>query len=148
MARVVLFLCVENACRSLIAEAAFNANPPPGWVAKSAGTRPATAPDARTAPMLEEIGLALPPHPPQPLTKETMDEAQLRVTMGCLEDASCPAHLKGLELRDWSLPDPAGLDDAGFRDVRDRIVDRVKRLRTELIVFERSQYARLRSGAQ
>lgn len=148
MARVVLFICVENACRSLIAEAVFNANPPPGWVAKSAGTEPATVPNARTAPMLEEIGLELPPHPPQPLTRETMDEAQLRVTMGCLEDASCPAHLQGLELRDWSLPDPAGLDDAGFRDVRDRIVDRVKRLRTELIVFDRSQYARLRSGAQ
>ncbi len=147
MVRVVLFICVENACRSLIAEAAFNANPPPGWVANSAGTQPATAPNPRTAPMLGEIGLALPPHPPQLLTRAMMDEAELRVTMGCLDDASCPAHLKGLELRDWSLADPARLDDAGFRDVRDRIVDRVKRLRTELIVFDRSQYARLRSGA-
>ncbi len=147
MVRRVLFICVENAGRSLIAEAAFNANPPPGWIGISAGTRPASGPHRRTAPMLEEIGLSLPRHPPQTLTPEMMDGAELRVTMGCLDDASCPAHLKGLELRDWSLPDPAGLDDAGFREVRDRIVDRVKRLRTELIVFDRAQYAKLRAGA-
>ena len=50
-----------------------------------------------------------------------MEEARVRVTMGCLDDESCPARLKSLELRDWSLPDPAALDDEGFRQVRDRI---------------------------
>lgn len=86
--------------------------------------------------MLRELGLDLPPHPPQLLTPEMMDRARVRVTMGCLDDASCPARLKTMEMRDWSLPDPASLNDEGFRQVRDRIRERVKSLRTELILSD------------
>lgn len=143
--KTVLFICVENAARSLMAESMFNANPPEGWVALSAGTQPASRPNPRTGPMLREVGLEPPAHPPQLLTNDLMDRARVRVTMGCLDDASCPAHLKTLELRDWSLPDPARLDDAGFRQVRDRIATLVRGLRTELIVTDR-RTASLTSG--
>ncbi|MGP8076944.1 MAG: low molecular weight phosphatase family protein [Thermoplasmata archaeon] len=135
--KVVLFICVGNSGRSLMAEAMFNANPPEGWTAISAGTSPAASANPRTGPMLRELGLDLPPHPPQLLTPEMMDGARVRVTMGCLDDASCPAHLKTLELRDWALPDPAGVDDNGFRQVRDRIAGNVKGLRTELVLSDR-----------
>ena len=135
--KLVLFICVENACRSLMAEAIFNAEAPPGWRATSAGTRPAASPNPRTKAMLEERGFSLPQHPPQLLSHEMMDQARVRVTMGCLDDASCPAHLKTLELRDWSLPDPALLDDAGFRAVRDQIRTRVEGLRRELALSDR-----------
>jgi len=146
--KVVLFLCVENAGRSMMAESMFNADPAPGWAATSAGTRPAAAPNPRTGPMLAEIGLALPPHPPQLLTVEMMDRARERVTMGCLDDASCPARLKAVEVRDWALPDPARLDDTGFRQVRDRLVAHVRGLRTELIVADRETAARVRSASR
>ena len=135
--RTALFICVENACRSLIAEAIFNADPPPGWVAISAGTRPAREANPRTGPMLRELGLNLPHHPPQLLTAEMIDRARVRVTMGCLDDASCPARLKTMELRDWSLPDPATLNDEGFRQVRDRIQQLVRSLRAELVLSDR-----------
>jgi protein-tyrosine-phosphatase len=135
--KVVLFICVENSCRSLMAEAMFNANPPEGWTAISAGTKPAATANPRTGPMLHELALDLPPHPPRLLTPEMMDNARVRVTMGCLDDASCPARLKALELRDWSLPDPAHLDDDGFRQVRDRVARSVKGLRTELVLSNR-----------
>ncbi len=135
--RVVLFICVENACRSLMAEAMFNADPPEGWRATSAGTRPAASPNPRTGPMLHEIGLELPDHPPRLLTKERMDEARIRVTMGCLDDASCPVHLKTLKVTDWGLPDPSKLDDAGFRSVRDGLRDRVDGLARELRLADR-----------
>jgi len=130
--QTVLFLCVENACRSLMAEAAFNANAPPGWMAVSAGTRPADRPNPRTGPMLAEIGLSLPDHPPRAVTPPMMDAASVRVTMGCLDDESCPIHLRSLPLRDWALPDPATQDDTGFRRVRDEIVARVRELFQEL----------------
>lgn len=130
--RTVLFICVENAGRSLMAEAIFNAHRPEGWTATSAGTAPSTAPNPRTGPMLGEIGLPLPGHPPQRLTERMMTEAAVRVTMGCLDSDSCPARLKTLELIDWGLRDPARLDDAGFREVRDEIRDRVERLVRDL----------------
>jgi protein-tyrosine-phosphatase len=95
--------------------------------------------------MLRELGLELPPHPPQLLTPEMMDGARVRVTMGCLDDASCPARLKTLELRDWALPDPAHFEDDGFRQVRDRIAGNVKGLRTELVLTERRAAALSRS---
>jgi arsenate reductase (thioredoxin) len=139
--RTVLFICVENACRSLMAESMFNAAAPEGWRAESGGVRPVAAPNPRTAPMLGEIGLTLPGHAPQLVTNEAMERASLRVTMGCLDDASCPARLKTLELRDWGLPDPAALDDAGFRAVRDQLRDRVNSLRTELELDRRRRAA-------
>jgi arsenate reductase len=128
----VLFVCIENACRSLMAEAMFNDHPPAGWVAVSAGTRPSTQAHPRTAPMLREIGLTPPTHPPQVLTNASIKDAGLRVTMGCLDDASCPVALKMGELRDWGLPDPATLDDDGFRRVRDELLLRVRNLKSEL----------------
>src|ERR1700686_953100 len=117
----VLVIFVENACRSLMAEAMFNSAPPPGWRAISAGTLPAPSANPRTAGMLEELGLSVPAHRPTRLTGEMMTSAKVRVTMGCLDDQSCPAQLKGLPLRDWALPDPARLDDHGFRQVRDTL---------------------------
>ncbi|MCL4309066.1 MAG: low molecular weight phosphatase family protein [Candidatus Thermoplasmatota archaeon] len=137
--RTALFICVENACRSLMAEAIFNADPPPGWMAISAGTRPAREANPRTGPMLRELGRDLPPHPPQLLTAEMIDRARVRITMGCLDDASCPARLKTMELRDWSLPDPVTLNDEGFRQVRDRIQQLVRSLRAELVLSDRRQ---------
>jgi len=130
--RRVLFVCVENAGRSLMAEAIFNAAAPDGWVAESAGTRPAAHPNPRTGRSLEELGLRLPPHAPQSLTPEQMDGAARVVTMGCLDDASCPANLRNRPLTDWALPDPAKLDDAGFRAVRDEIRRRVTALIVEI----------------
>jgi len=115
-----------------MAEAIFNADPPTGWRATSAGTSPATTANPRTAAALDEIGLPAPAHPPQRLTPEAMETADVRVTMGCLDNESCPARLKTLELRDWALPDPARLDDAGFRQVREEIRARVDALRREL----------------
>ena len=130
--RLVLFICVENAGRSLMAEAMFNARPPEGWRASSAGTRPAAAPNPRTISMLREVGLEVPAHPPRALTPPLMDEATLRVTMGCLDDASCPARLKQLPTRDWALPNPSKLDDEGFRRVRDQLSRLVTELKGEL----------------
>ncbi|MCI4356609.1 MAG: hypothetical protein L3K18_05645 [Thermoplasmata archaeon] len=130
--RRVLFVCVENACRSLMAEAIFAAKAPAGWVAESAGTRPAARPNPRTERFLREVGLSLPGHAPRELTPESMDGAALVITMGCLDDASCPARLKARPLRDWRLADPAQLDDDGFRKVRDEIARRIASLIEEI----------------
>jgi len=139
--RTVLFICVENACRSLMAEAMFNRNRPSGWHAISAGTEPASSPNPRTEGMLREVGLEMPLHPPQLLTDEMMSTAKAIVTMGCLDSASCPAKLKVIEVRDWALPDPAKLDDDGFRQVRNDLQTHVEGLRRELALADKRRAA-------
>jgi arsenate reductase (thioredoxin) len=139
--RTVLFVCVENACRSLMAEAMFNGDPAEGWRALSAGTQPTSDPNPRTERMLHEIGLELPTHRPQRLTDEMMTSAGVVVTMGCLDSASCPARLTTLEVRDWALPDPSNLDDAGFRRVRDDLRSLVLGLRRELALTDKRRAA-------
>ncbi len=144
--KTVLFACVENACRSLMAEAMFNRNPASGWRAISAGTQPSAVANPRTEIMLREIGLELPPHRPQLLTEEMMAASKVVVTMGCLDRASCPANLKVLELRDWALPDPGKLDDAGFRQVRRDLGAHVEELRRELALADEGRAALAESG--
>lgn len=131
--RTVLFVCVANAGRSLIAEAIFNATPPEGWRATSAGTQPAERANPRTARLLAEIGLAVPDHPPQLATSAMIETASERITMGCLDSASCPARLKSLKMADWALPDPERQDDDGARRIRDEIQRRVELLKLELV---------------
>jgi arsenate reductase (thioredoxin) len=128
----VLFICVHNACRSMMAEAMFNATAPAGWTARSAGTSPGSAAHPRTAPMLREIGLDMPDHPPRRSDPAEMEGARYRITMGCLDDSNCPARLKHLPLRDWGLADPSLLDDDGFRRVRSELLERVGALCREI----------------
>jgi protein-tyrosine-phosphatase len=98
--------------------------------------------------MLKEVGLEIPDHAPRLLTPEMMEEARVRVTMGCMDDASCPAKLKTLEVEDWALEDPTKLDDAGFRRVRDEVIRRVMALRIELRQSDRRIAGRTSDAAQ
>jgi arsenate reductase len=143
--RRVLFVCVENACRSLMAEAMFNWRAPEGWVAISAGTSPALSASPRTTRMLQELGLDLPNHAPTLLTPEMIESSRIRVTMGCLDSESCPARLRDLEYRDWALPDPAPLDDTQFRQLRDQLRAKVEGLVREIRLSDRQRETRARA---
>ncbi|MDP9246332.1 MAG: hypothetical protein M3O64_06715 [Chloroflexota bacterium] len=50
--KVVQFVCEHGALRSRIAAAYFNATPPPGWHARSAGREPQTAVSPALEPLL------------------------------------------------------------------------------------------------
>jgi arsenate reductase len=135
--KIVLFVCVQNAGRSLMAESMFNADPPAGWRAISGGTRPAERPNPRTERLLAEIGLKLPRHAPRLATPEMIGSASVAITMGCLDDEACPANLRTLKMVDWALADPSRLDDSAAREVRDEIRDRIRGLRTDLVLRDR-----------
>ncbi|MCI4358678.1 MAG: hypothetical protein L3J95_06205 [Thermoplasmata archaeon] len=61
-----------------------------------------------------------------------LKRASHTVTMGCLDDASCPARLEATAPTDWALADPATLDDEGFRRVRRDLTRLVRDLQTDL----------------
>ena len=80
--RRVLFVCVHNAGRSIVAAALLNAHQPPGVTADSAGTDPADALNPTVATALAERGISVTGISPKPITTQLMAAADLVVTMG------------------------------------------------------------------
>jgi arsenate reductase len=127
----VLFACVHNAGRSQMAAAFFNALADSASArAISAGTTPAARVNPEVAAAMREAGISLTHASPRKLTPEVAAEAQWLITMGCGDE--CPV-VAGTRRDDWALDDPAALDPAGVRRVRDEIRARV----VELIARER-----------
>jgi len=121
----VLFVCVENARRSQMAEAFFNKLAKGKAVAISAGDKPAPKVDEKAAEVMKEIGIDITKQKPKSLTMKMVEEADVVITMGCGADV-CPVIPKRVE--EWKIEDPAGKPIAKFREVRNEIKKRVKKL--------------------
>ena len=108
-----LFVCVENAGRSQIAQALYERQ---GGEARSAGSQPAAELHEAVVEALEEVGIDVSGRTPKVLTREDVEWADLVVTMGCGD--ACPV-LPGKEYVDWNLPDPSwALPRGGTRAAR------------------------------
>jgi arsenate reductase len=118
----VLFVCVQNAGRSQIAEALYRRA---GGEARSAGTRPAAHVHPAVVEAMRELGIELEGREPKRLDRADVEWADLVVTMGCGDE--CPV-LPGKRYLDWALPDPAGRPLDEVRAVRDEIARRVEEL--------------------
>jgi arsenate reductase (thioredoxin) len=118
----VLFVCVENAGRSQLAQALYERR---GGEARSAGSKPAVELHEAVVEVLEEIGVDVSSRKPKALDGEDVEWADLVVTMGCGD--ACPV-LPGKEYLDWNLPDPAGLCLEEVRELRAVIEDHVASL--------------------
>jgi arsenate reductase len=118
----VLFVCVENAGRSQIAQALYERR---GGEARAAGSQPAAELHEAVVEALEEVGIDVSRRVPRALEREDVEWADLVVTMGCGD--ACPV-LPGKEYLDWNLPDPAGLCLEEVRELRAVIENRVASL--------------------
>ena len=110
-----LFVCVQNAGRSQMAQALYERR---GGEARSAGTRPAAAVHPEVADSMREVGIDISGRTPKRLERADAEWADVVVTMGCGDE--CP-YVPGKLYVDWDLPDPAGQDLDAVRAIRDRI---------------------------
>jgi arsenate reductase (thioredoxin) len=117
-----LFVCVQNAGRSQIAQALYEAR---GGVARSAGSSPAEHVHSEVVEALREVGLDVAGRRPRCLTEADVEWAELVVTMGCGD--ACPV-LPGKPYVDWDLPDPAGRSLEEVRALRNEIDRRLTEL--------------------
>ena len=122
----VLFVCVENSCRSQMAEGFARAVGAGRIAASSAGSRPSGGVNPRAITFMKEKGIELSSNAskgfddlPRGVTWDVV------VTMGCGD--ACP-HLPARKRLDWNLPDPKSMSDDDFRSVRDRIEILVRNL--------------------
>jgi len=120
----VLFVCIENANRSQMAEAFAHIHGGAGVDAQSAGSRPSGLINPKAVRFMAELGYDLNRHASKSLD-EVEGEFDAVVTMGCGD--SCP-WVPAKRREDWNLPDPKHMDDDAYRAVRDDIGARVKRL--------------------
>lgn len=124
----VLFVCIENSCRSQMAEGFAHAVGGARVAAFSAGSRPSGVVNARAIQFMAERDIDLRSQTSKGLDGLPAVHWDYVVTMGCGD--ACP-HLPARQRRDWDLPDPKNLSDDEFRAVRDRIEALVKELLVE-----------------
>lgn len=128
---IVLFLCVHNAGRSQMALGFFNHHAGGAAIAWSGGTEPGDEVNGAAVAAMAERGIDIAQEFPKPWTDEIVQAADVVVTMGCGD--ACP-YYPGKRYEDWELEDPAGLDVASVRPIRDEIERRVLALLGELEV--------------
>ena len=124
----LLFVCVENAGRSQMAEAFAKSL---GIRASSAGTVPARSTNQTVVDVMKEKGFDLSRNKPKMLTNEMISQASLVVTMGCSAEEVCPRPMLAKmqkKLVDWKLDDPKGKPVDEVRRIRDEIERRVREL--------------------
>jgi arsenate reductase (thioredoxin) len=121
--RKLLFVCVENSCRSQIAEAFAHIHGGNAVESYSAGSHPSGVVNAKAIESMREIGYDLSIHNSKSLDELPNIEWDFVATMGCGDE--CPfVHAKQRE--DWQIPDPKNMDADDFRKVRDEIGEKVR----------------------
>jgi protein-tyrosine-phosphatase len=125
----VLFVCVENARRSQMAQGFAEALGQGKVEVYSAGSRPSQQIDPMIIEVMKEKGIDLSSKRPKSLNDLPSIEMDYLVTMGCEE--TCPAVL-AKKIIEWEIPDPKGKSIDVFRKVRDIIEDMVKTLLEEI----------------
>jgi arsenate reductase (thioredoxin) len=125
----VLFVCIGNSGRSVMAERLFKQEASGRHEARSAGADPhrETAEPA-VIEALREVGIDASEHRAHRLDDDDLAWADV-VIATC--DGACPV-VAGKRYENWALPDPYGRDLDGVRTIRDAIVQRVGLLLREL----------------
>jgi len=124
----LLFVCVENAGRSQMAEAFARRK---GFEASSAGTQPAVTVNPAVAEAMAEKAFNFTMKKPKMLTLDMIDHADVVITMGCSVEKVCPRPMlerMNKKLVDWNLEDPKGKPLPEVRKIRNEIERRVEEL--------------------
>ena len=127
MTKDVLFVCVENAGRSQMAEAFFKKFSEDKFNVISAGTIPSTKLNPVVIQVMKEIGIDMAKQSPKTISNSMISNSFKTVNMGCMDKESCPA-LFVKDVIDWNIPDPKGKTIEQVRKIRDQIKSEVLNL--------------------
>ena len=121
----ILFVCVENSCRSQIAEAFARVHGREAIEIYSAGSRPSGKVNPKAIESMHEVDYDLSRHQSKSLQEIPNVEYDFAITMGCGDE--CPFVI-AKHREDWKIPDPKEMGFEEFRSVRDLIESKVKEL--------------------
>ena len=123
----ILFVCVENAGRSQMAEAFFKKYAKNQFNVISAGTSPSSHLNPVVVSVMNELGIDLENQKPQLLSSSMIENSNKTVNMGCMDKESCPS-LFVKDVDDWNIEDPKGKSIEDVRKIRDQIKNDVLNL--------------------
>jgi protein-tyrosine-phosphatase len=123
--KTVLFVCVENSCRSQMAEAYAKMLGAGVVDAYSSGSRPSGRVNENAIASMKDVGYDLSTHTSKSLTDIPAIEYDVVVTMGCGD--ACP-WVRAKQRLDWDIPDPKAMASERFAEVRDLIKAKVSQL--------------------
>lgn len=123
----VLFVCVQNAGRSQIAEGFFKKYAPKEYEAISAGTMPVSEINPFAVQVMSEVGIDISTQKSKEITEDMIRNSSKIVNMGCMDKQSCPT-LFLQNLIDWNIEDPKDKPIEIVREIRNEIEQRVKEL--------------------
>ena len=133
--KTILFVCVENAGRSQMAEGFFKKYAPEGFVPASAGTKPISQINPLVIQVMNEIGIDISKQKSKDLSEDMMRNSDKIINMGCMDNNFCPT-LFIPKVIDWGIEDPKGKQIEQVREIRDEIERRIKELATDISVAE------------
>jgi arsenate reductase len=133
--KTILFVCVENAGRSQMAEGFFRKYSPEGYEPLSAGTKPISQINPLAIQVMNEIGLDISNQKSKDLTEDMMRNSDKIINMGCMDKNFCPT-LFIPKVVDWGIEDPKDKPIEQVRKIRDEIERRIKELATDVSVAE------------
>jgi len=116
----ILFVCVENAGRSQMAEAFFKKYAPKKFNVSSAGTNPSSQLNSLAVKVMKEIGIDLEDQSPKLMSNSMIDDSMKTINMGCMDKESCPA-LFVKDVINWNISDPKEKSIDEVRKIRDQI---------------------------
>ena len=120
----ILFVCVENAGRSQMAEAFFKKFAKTRFNVTSAGISPSSNLNPVVVSVMAEIGIDLKNQQPQLLSSSMIENSNKTINMGCMDKKSCPS-LFVRDVDDWNIEDPNGKPIEVVRNIRDQIKNEV-----------------------
>ncbi len=103
----ILFLCTGNSCRSILAEATFNALAPANMRAMSAGSQPAGHVHPRSLALLEREGISTEGYYSKSWNDLSVTPDVVITVCGNAANETCPAYLGNVIRSHWGVDDPA-----------------------------------------
>jgi glutathione/glutaredoxin type arsenate reductase len=125
----VLFVCVENSCRSQMADGFARVLGEGKVESYSAGSRPGGSVNPDAVRVMKEIGIDISGQQSKGFYDLGVKEFDYVITMGCKD--TCP-FVPAKKHIDWQIEDPKGKGEDFFRQTRDLIKEKVEQLIQEV----------------
>ncbi|MDD5530471.1 MAG: arsenate reductase ArsC [bacterium] len=120
--KTILFVCIENACRSQMAEGFAKAYAVDAVDAYSAGSSPSGVVNPIAVRVMKEKGIDISSQISKGFGQLSIPKFDYIITMGCKD--ICPFY-PGAKRIEWQIPSPKGKSIEEFREIRDKIEKRV-----------------------